>query len=379
MLCYLNQKNLSKHSKFNTIAQYCYGENGKSAVKLIIIVNNIGLSVAYLIIFATVAQNMTSVFNPSCSSSSTTAPFWCSYKFLALGGALMVSPFIFARSLARLSIVSIVAVSATTTFCIITVGYTIYHLASGNPAQGTNLFPSFDQPFNALASITSVFLAYTFQFNFFPVYKSLQNPSDPRMRSATKLGLGIVLVIYLLVANSGYLIFGSETNNLLQEFTIDILGTPLYVALNIAFLFSATLTFPLMFFGAKNNIYETILRIRKQHFMEEKKLHPSEEGRPLIDKKDDHPEEFSQSGYVIYVLILYAFVVTIAIFLPGINVVFDFVGSTAANGLNFLLPSIFYLKLAPKRGKLVSIAKAMLITGIISGIVGLVSSIIQYA
>jgi len=387
----LKAKNLSKHSKYITIADYCLGSAGLWAVKAIIIINNMGLSVAYLIIFATVGNNMVSEFAPQCKvndgETGADLPFYCAREVLTILAGLCVFPFIFAKNLAKLQGVSILAVSATSIFCSITVINFLRVWAEGEQLD-VQLWPNFDDIPAALGSITSVFLAFTFQFNFFPVYKSLRDPTDARMLKVTRLGLGLVITIYLAVANSGFLVFGPEGENLLKAFTRENLGSFFFVVLNVAFLISSTFTFPLMFFGAKNNIYGAIIKFRKGADKGTKKISSDEEADKLAenneptssqpsakpDQSDEEKYGFSQMGYVIYVTCVYIVVIFLAVFVPSINTVFEFVGSTAANGLNLLLPSIFYLKLCSKKGKYVLMGRIMLGLGIVMGVVGLVSS-----
>jgi amino acid permease len=167
------------------------------------------------------------------------------------------------------------------------------------------------------------------------------------MRKVTQTGIGLVVVIYLLVANAGYIAFGANTSSLLHSFTKQNIGTFFFIIVNCAFLISSSFVFPLMFFGAKNNVYAAILQLRKQTDKTSKDVTEENlDDEDVIEKKYG----FGPVGRVGYILMLYGIVVVIAVFLPGINDVFDFVGSTAANGLNLLLPSMFYLKLASKKG-----------------------------
>mmetsp|Transcript_35361 Transcript_35361/g.31832 ORF Transcript_35361/g.31832 Transcript_35361/m.31832 type:complete len:503 (-) Transcript_35361:242-1750(-) len=386
----LKSKNLCRHSKFITISQHCFGPAGLWVVKMIIIINNIGLSVIYLIIFSNVTTNLVGGFVTQCKipddGNTSNLPFYCSSAMLKIFGAVCVSPFIFAKNMAKLSEFSFFGVVASSTFSLVTIGYFGYAVIEGTNAQDINVLPDINKPVKALASVTSVFLAFTFQFNFFPVYKSLKDPTDARMRKVTKVALGVVLTIFVSVATCGYLTFGGSTDNLLKNFTLDLLGAPIFILINITFLISSTSTFPLMFFGARNNVYGAIILLRKKFgckrkITKKKSIQQNKENdQNQKSEEEDDPEDitevygFSPFGYIVYVIMLYLVTVLMAIYVPGINEVFDFVGSTAANGLNFLLPSAFYLKLAPKKGRLLFVGRLIMIVGIVMGVVGLVSS-----
>jgi len=53
------------------------------------------------------------------------------------------------------------------------------------------------------------------------------------------------------------------------------------------------------------------------------------------------------------------------------------VGSTAANGLNFLLPTAFYMKLCSKKGKYRRLSAIIFGIGVVMGIVGIVCSTLE--
>ena len=368
----LKSRNLSHHSKYNSIGEYCFGSVGLWAVKAIIIVNNTGLCIAYLIIFSTVGENLLQGFVSECEEGP--GAVYCEKWFLKLIAAVLIMPFIFAKSMAKLQGASVLGVLAACIFCIITIENYIVSLVNDKHAKEVHILPFIHDIPRALASITAVFLAFTFQFNFFPIYKTLKNPSDNRMKGTVSLGLTLVLVVYLSVANCGYLTFGEDTTDFLENFSKEKLGIVKFLIVNIAFLISSTLTFPLMFFGARNEIYGGIKIIRKKlsNRQRPQELEQTENG--LNNKEEDW--EMQGWAYKCYILILFGIIVLLAIAVPDIEEVFSFVGSTAANGLSFLLPSLFYLKLASKYGKLRKVAIVLLSIGSVVGVIGIVSATI---
>jgi len=373
----LKSKNLSKHSKYISIGKHCFGNAGLWIVKLIIIVNNIGLCIAYLIIFTTVSTNLVQGFAKECQPGGSGDAIYCNSWALTLLASVMVTPFVFAKSMAKLQGASTIAVLAAAIFSIVTVENFLAEVVDGTNPTDINILPHIDKIPTALASVTSVFLAFTFQFNFFPVYKTLQDPSDQRMKHTTSLGLTIVLIIYLSVANCGYLTFGKDSKaGFLDNFTKDNLGLVKFIIVNVAFLISSTLTFPLMFFGAKNETYGAIKLIRKA--FDKKKVEFDATRFEDDEKTIEEKYGFKGAQFHIYTFVLFAIIVVLAIKVPGIDSVFSFVGSTAANGLNFLLPAMFYLKLASKKGKMRAIALVMCIVGAVMGVVGIVSSALTH-
>jgi len=364
----LKTKNLSHHSQYITIGKHCFGNKGLWIVKLMIVVSNLGLCIAYLIIFSTVTKNL--LAHNLCPHKN--AFFYCHTNFLTVAAGIVVLPFMFAKSMAKLQNLSIVAVVAAGVFCFIIIYHYLQSLMHGTQAEASQIhfLPAIASPvemWKALASVTSVFTAYVFQVNFFSVYKTLRNPSDNRMKNTSALGLGVVLTIYLTVAICGYLSFGKESEELMKHFTEKKLGYYPYFIINIAFLFSAVLTLPLAFFGARNEVYGALKLLRKMCGGRNSNLDVDEK---ILEERYG----FTGPSYVIFVFILFSIVIAIAIAVPGINEVLSFLGSTAANGISFLLPAMFYLKLSSSRGSLRKTAYFTFIVGAVTGIVGIIAS-----
>ena len=62
----------------------------------------------------------------------------------------------------------------------------------------------------ALGCFTNIFMAYTFHFNWFPLYKSLEKPTNHRMMKSGWLGLFGCCLIYSIVAMAGAASYGGE-------------------------------------------------------------------------------------------------------------------------------------------------------------------------
>jgi len=67
------------------------------------------------------------------------------------------------------------------------------------------LFP--EDWFGAIAAIPNIFLALSYQMNFFPVFKGMRNASDRKMELASLAGVATCSVSYLLVGILGYSLF----------------------------------------------------------------------------------------------------------------------------------------------------------------------------
>jgi hypothetical protein len=82
----------------------------------------------------------------------------------------------------------------------------------------------------------------------------LKNSNDTKMSRASVVGLGVVAFFYILVGNVGYAMYGSSVEtNFLLNLKIDDLEDWLFYGMNGGFLISIFFSFPVMFFGARNN------------------------------------------------------------------------------------------------------------------------------
>lgn len=114
--------------------------------------------------------------------------------------------------------------------------------------------------------IPNIMLALSFQMNFFPIYKGkikyilgLKNSNDTKFGRATLVGLSTVAFCYILVGIVGYTMYGSKVkSNFLLNLDPKELNDVLYFLMNIGFLTSVFFSFPVMFFGARNNFIALI-------------------------------------------------------------------------------------------------------------------------
>jgi len=291
---------------------------------------------------------------------------------------VIMLPFIFTKSMNALKSLSFLAVSSIVVFSIITIYNFVRIIAEGDyNTDDIYFFPSPGLEISeALASVPTCILAFTFQFNFFPVYKSLSSASDSRMKKTTFFALTMALTMYLVVAILGYMSFGSATSDqgLLKNFSVNNIGLPLYVIVLLTFSASSTLTFPLMFFGARENIYSFLLDFLVFFDGQTVARYREAEQRDTVSAKTR--PQLGKFAYVVFCVMLYVFIVFLAIVTPSIKTVFDFVGSTAANAITYLLPSIFYLKLCCG-GTWKKVGFGVFGYGVAVGIVCFVASIIS--
>ena len=378
--CYLllKAKNLSGHSKYSTIGVFAMGRIGERLIKFMVIVNNVGLCLVYLIIFGDTGNKILLELIPAARGK-----FYISQKFLIFVVAVVMMPLGFAKTMNRLKSASMVGVSALTLFSIITIYNFFRKLVHNDIADTIDVLPSAEfSAIDALSGLPTVFLAFTFQFNFFPVFKSLDNATDARMRSVSNLSMTLVLSFYIVNALAGYLSYGSAVTSkgLINNFKPEDLGKPLYLILMSAFLVSSTLSFPMMFFGARNNIWAVILsvakRVKKDWRIRKIRRETNLPNDKIIQNLPKTRVRISWKVYSVYVVILYFLMIAAAIFATEIGKILNIVGAVAANAISYIFPAIFYVKLTKKtQQKWWRISWFMLIFGCISGVICFSSSL----
>ena len=109
--------------------------------------------------------------------------------------------------------------------------------------------------------LPNLMLAFGYHMNFFPIFKGeldiyagLKDSRDEKMTKASIFGILGCAFFYFLVGNIGYCLYGrSVKGNFLLAFKKGSINEGLFILLNFGFLVSVFFSFPVMFFGARNN------------------------------------------------------------------------------------------------------------------------------
>lgn len=100
--------------------------------------------------------------------------------------------------------------------------------------------------------------------NFYPIFKGMRNSCDDKMKKASLTGTAACCLFYIVVGNIGYALYGYdrvEANFLLALDQKDV-ALPLFLLMNGGFLVSVYFSFPVMFFGARNNFIALMKMIK---------------------------------------------------------------------------------------------------------------------
>ena len=227
--------------------------------------------------------------------------------------------FIFIKNLSALKKVAYMGVSAVLVF---TIGLTllffykaVHHYLDSN-ISWKFLKPncSFSEAFNA---IPSLFLAFLFQFNVFPIYLSLKEKNLDSMMKATKIGVGYSLFIFLIVGIIGFLLYGLNMNETLleclsQDMTkfrnISGFIKFLIIIISVSFVTTCLTSFPILFLSLRENFINSMIFCIKN-----------------MGHKNENNNYISEKGLNIITISLYVVIVLMAIILPKLKVIFSVV------------------------------------------------------
>ena len=251
-------------------AKLTYGAAGSLFVKIIIIINNFGLCCAYFLIFGSTCKNLASVFVDQDS-------FWVTdfhnYVYILFIFIIMFL-LIFKENLDSLKSASFLGVTGISIFFIGLVIIFFYKLANGEIEQpnAAMLWPK-GEALDILGCLPTVFLAFTFQFNVFPIFFTLERKTKSEMLKATVISVCFCVVVYSITGVIGYLMYRDELKDtILQALTADVQQYKgkdnflivLLVLINIGFLINSTMSIPLMFFSLKNNFVNSVIFCKKK-------------------------------------------------------------------------------------------------------------------
>lgn len=376
-------------SGYSLFAKITLGPPGSLLVKIIIIINNFGLCCAYLRIFGETMKTTVQAFVPKDSYWVTN---WHNYLYILIISLIMLI-FIFQKNIDSLKKVSMVGVTSISMFVISLIALFLYkaifHLFP-QKITGKYFLPSCTA-MECLQSLPTVFLAFTFQFNVFPIYFSLKDKSRKEMLDATKIGVAFCLLIFMLTGFFGFMMYGTNMNDtilkelyndMVQYKTSDNFIKFLVIIINTSFVVSTLMSFPPMFFSLKKNFLNSLIFCKKKcvfHHHEGNKSKDSGEHQTETSKLNENSELFSNSTQNIIIICLYIIMIVLTILIPKLKIIFHIVGSTAGNFISFIFPNIFYIRLIKmgKRKESLILPFILLIFGLCFLVISLAISILK--
>ena len=342
---------------YSMFGKITMGKFGSMLIKIIIIINNLGLCIAYFRIFGEVVQTIIQAW---ISPDSFWATNWHNYIYILICGVIMIF-FIFIKNISSLKKVAYLGVFAVLVFTISLSILLFYKSASNyldSYAGWDFLLPncSFYEAFHA---IPTVFLAFLFQFNVFPIYLSLKHKNMETMMKATKIGVGYSLINFLIVGIVGFLLYGLKMEDtILNSFSEDMVNyrnissviKVLIIIICVSFVTTCLTSFPVLFFSLRENYVNSILFCFKNCCRKESDEDKVKINEEIYDKKKKY-KYISDRILVIITIVLYFLIIALAIVMPKLKLIFTIVGATAGTFIAFILPNLFYIRICKISGK----------------------------
>ena len=259
------------------------------------------------IVYLTVVGNLLSPLIKSFTGGGFISSSWL---IIIVVGWAAIFPLTLLRNITVLGFTSALAVLAI----VFAAGYVTYRgavLPKDKVPDDINWGFNFDLDF--LLGVPIIAFGFQCHILLVPVCAEMRRRNIERIDLAIVVAMIACLIIYVLTGLFGYYTFGSAIDaDFLNSYETDAVVTTARLAFVVVCIFS----YPLLSFNAR-------LTIRSLFFG----------GKPL-----------RSTPFLIVTTAFFAFTMAAAITIPGITVVFQFVGSTSVVLLMFVFPGIIYLK-----------------------------------
>ena len=361
-------------SGYSMFGKITMGTIGSILVKIVIIVNNMGMCICYLRIFGEVSQT---IFQSFISKDSYFSTNWHNHFYILIGAVILFF-FIFIKNISALKKVSYLGVIAALLFAVLLAVLLLYKTIANELDSNISwkfLFPDCTFP-EAFQAAPTVFLAFLFQFNVFPIYYSLQHRGSRAMFRATKIGIFFSLIIFLIIGIVGFLLYGfydnydddnyyevyGKKNNdtatydtILDKLNDDMIlykGYNLFVVIIIiiicvSFIITCIASFPILFLSLRANYVnslEVCKRAKDNSYVQSVQIFQGQHKKrkyTIIDQK----------MLILVTVVLYLFMVAIAILIYNLKTMFHIIGTIAGTFIAFIFPNIFYIRIVKMSGR----------------------------
>jgi len=318
----------SKTRSYEDLTVFLFGKKMGLFVELNIIIFCFGTVVAYTMTVGTILQPLLTLLSPlwhtlnRCFSSSltvgevgVTVAFW----------ALLMVPLSLVDKISQLQCTSMLGVLSLLYLVLSVMVHAAWSWSvdAGNENKDVQWFEPTMEAFSATAIIM---FAFTCQVNVPSLYEELQQQSRARMRAVSIRAIAICLACYACVGVAGYVDFPLATDsNLLGNYDLvhdasSKMMLPAYAAICLTVL----VAYPVNIFPCRYALDVMLCRL----FKVEKPAGP-----------------WRRTRHILLTLLIASSGLVIALYVPGINVVFQLMGGTSSAFVCYMLPAAFAWKL----------------------------------
>ena len=393
----LKAHQITNKKKYSTIAHKALGDTGYIITNIIIILNNFGLCCVYFRIFGDTMQNIIGGF---VDKNSIFVTNWHNYLYI-VSIIVLMSFIIWVEDFNKFEKTSFLGILGIFVYFLVIVILFFYKILykDFSPYYNHDSYFLSGNVTDLLMSLPSVFLSFSFQYNLFPIYTGLANRTHTEMLNVTKCTIFFCFFLYIFSGIIGFLMYGNLLEDtILHTFLLDLQSENtdffmriILIAGNIGFLTCSTTSIPLVFYTLKKNSLSTYKYCIKKYSEGKKigkKIEMSDEDKKSVNSENSItsessmetvPIEVSRKCEIFLYIILYLIIGGVTILVPNLKTLFNIVGATAANAIQFIIPSYIILKLDDKAKEFVNLffANLLFIFGIASLIVSVLAEIIH--
>lgn len=333
-------------SSFFALSQITY-PNAAVMFDAAIAIKCFGVGVSYMIIIGDLMPGVAEAFGSEATGLAFLADrkFWITVFFL-----VFIIPLSFPKRLDSLKYTSMVA--------LVSIGYlvilVVYHFSVDDALnKGEVRLITWEGPIAALSSLPVVIFAYTCHQNMFSILNEIADNSPLSIVSVIGGSIGSAASVYILVAITGYLTFGSNVKgNIVGMYSPSIASTIAKAAIVILVTFSI----PLQIHPCRASI-DAVLRWRPNK--NPRASTPTPGSQPLLPSNGAQSSADSHGSPTVTMSELRFALITSGIllmsYLTALNVssldrVLAYVGSTGSTAISFILPGLFYYKISDPEG-----------------------------
>jgi amino acid permease len=337
------------------------GTFGIMLVKIVIIVGNFGfVSVFFRIIYKCIDTILEAMKAPN--NLFRKDAFIMSVVFV------VSLPFVLINKSSIIKIASLIGVFGLVVFCFLVIFAFFAKLIAGEIQFTSKMLVPGENvgKLDMISNLPTAILAFSFQYNTFPIFYSIRNRNNQIMKRATTKAIIICFILYASVGIFGYLMYFKESEDNVKSLIIENMKDDLedmsrgfkfflYIIGIACFTASTLSSIPITFFSCKKLFLHVVLLIKK------KRSKGQSESNIQIKKWET----------IVYPLVLYFASFGLTLLVEDITTLFNFIGSTSSSLISLILPAVFLLILVRDSGRKNGIASSLI--SLLFGLLGIFS------
>ena len=340
------------------------GTFGIMLVKIVIIVGNFGfVSVYFRVICNCVNTILGAIFGNSFDKTQ-----WYFYDSTIMSVAFVaLIPFVLINKSSIIKVASMIGVFGLSVFCSLVIFAFVSKLIEGGITFNSKMIAPNNNTstLDMISNLPTAILAFSFQYNTFPIFYSIRNRNNQIMKRATSKAIIICFFLYASVGIFGYLMY-DNTKDGVQSLIIDNMNSELktmkkgfkfilYIIGIACFTASTLSSIPITFFSCKKLFLHVVLLIKKKR----------------NKGQSDSQIQIKKCETIVYPLVLYCGSFGLTLLVEDITTLFNFIGATSSSLISLILPAVFLLVLVKDSGRKNGIVSSLI--SLLFGLLGIFS------